>query len=187
MSSRKPSLFERLSGAFARSVLTAVAESRAGVVPNSTAKRPAKGPGDPVQYDISEPTSNALTRGVRVVVQSMYLPDQSSPEQNHYAFAYTVAIANEGDVPVQLKTRHWIITDGNGEVREVKGPGVVGKQPHLQPGESFAYTSGSVLPTPVGTMHGTYQMFLDDGTQFDAKIAPFTLAWPLFGRTRNVN
>lgn len=183
MSRRKPSLFARLSGAFARSVFTTVAESRAGVVPGGTPKEQS----EPVNFDISEPTSNAMTRGVRVVVQSMYLPDQSSPEDGHYAFAYTVAIANEGDVPVQLRTRHWIITDGKGEVREVKGPGVVGKQPHLQPGESFAYTSGSVLPTPVGTMHGTYQMFFDDGSQFDATIAPFTLAWPLFGRSQTMN
>jgi ApaG protein len=140
-----------------------------------------------VRPTVSEPTSNALTEGIRVIVQSIYLPEQSSPEADHYAFAYTVAIVNEGDVPAQLRTRHWLITDADGDIRHVRGDGVVGKQPRLQPGESFQYTSSCMLPTPMGTMHGTYQMVRDDGSQFDAEIAPFTLAWPLIECNRVLN
>lgn len=130
---------------------------------------------------VAEPTSTAVTEGIRVTVRAVYLPQQSSPEDRRYVFAYTVDIANEGTAPAQLRTRHWIITDGNGKVEEVKGPGVVGETPRLQPGQSFRYTSGCVLETPVGTMHGTYQMYRDDDSRFDAVIAPFTLAAP----TRN--
>jgi ApaG protein len=124
--------------------------------------------------------SNALTRGIRVTVSTEYLAEQSMP--GHYVFAYKVRIANEGVETVQLRTRHWIITDAKGEVREVKGDGVVGAQPILGPGVDFVYESGCVLTTPRGTMHGTYQMYREDGTFFDAEIAPFVLAAPTQGR-----
>jgi ApaG protein len=123
-------------------------------------------------------TSEAVTRGVRVRVQSRYAPDQSQPQSNQWMFLYTVDISNEGEETVQLVTRHWIITDGTGHIEEVRGPGVVGKQPVLAPGQSFRYTSGCPLSTPFGTMHGTYQMITPDGEQFDAEIAPFTLSEP---------
>ncbi len=122
--------------------------------------------------------SVALTEGVRVTVTSRYLPEQSAPRARRYVWAYTVRIENEGTAPAKLVTRHWIITDARGEVDEVKGPGVVGEQPHLGPGESFQYTSGCVLQTPRGTMHGSYQMVRDDGRGFDADIAAFTLRMP---------
>ncbi len=122
--------------------------------------------------------SEALTRGIRVRVQSEYSPDQSAPSKNQWFFLYTVTISNEGADTVQLLTRHWIITDGTGHIEEVRGPGVVGKQPTLKPGESFEYTSGSPLSTPFGVMEGTYQMVTQDGERFDAKIAPFTLSEP---------
>lgn len=115
---------------------------------------------------------------VKVDVETEYVADQSSPEANRYVFAYTITIRNEGTVPTKLLTRHWIITDANGKVQEVRGDGVVGKQPHLRPGEGFQYTSGTLLETPVGSMHGSYQMLADDGTQFDAAISPFTLSLP---------
>jgi ApaG protein len=123
-------------------------------------------------------SSEAVTRGVRVLVQSEYAPDKSRPQQNEWFFLYTVRITNEGSEPVQLVTRHWIITDGTGHVEEVRGPGVVGKQPTLKPGESFEYTSGCPLTTPFGVMEGTYQMVSESGALFDAKIAPFTLSEP---------
>ncbi len=122
--------------------------------------------------------SNAVTEGIRVTVTSVYVPEQSAPSAKRYVFAYTVKIANEGREPAQLKTRHWIITDGTGKVEEVRGPGVVGQTPNLKPGEHFEYTSGCVLQTPRGEMRGTYQMFRPDGRQFDAAIAPFALALP---------
>jgi ApaG protein len=122
--------------------------------------------------------SEALTRGVRVKVQSLYVPERSSPPQSHYFFAYHVRIANEGDETVQLMSRHWIITDGEGREEQVKGPGVVGEQPVLAPGESFEYTSFCPLRTPIGSMHGTYQMVTPGGEEFDAEIAPFSLAVP---------
>ena len=127
---------------------------------------------------IAEPTSTAVTDGIRVTVRAQYLAEQSAPEKSRYVFAYTVAIANEGGAPAQLRTRHWIITDGRGKIEEVKGDGVVGEQPRLAPGQRFQYTSGCVLATPVGTMHGTYRMWRDDGSYFDATIAPFSLASP---------
>ena len=108
----------------------------------------------------------------------MYLADRSAPDEGSYAFAYHVTIANEGAERVRLMRRHWIITDGNGRVEEVEGPGVVGQQPVLAPGESFTYTSGCPLGTPFGVMEGTYQMVTQGGEQFDAKIAPFTLSEP---------
>lgn len=127
---------------------------------------------------VAEPTSVAVTDGIRVRVQSHYLADQSSPRDDRYVFAYTITITNEGAWPAQLRTRHWIITDGRGAVEEVRGDGVVGEQPRLMPGQSFQYTSGCVLTTAVGTMHGTYRMWRDDGSYFDAVIAPFSLASP---------
>lgn len=127
---------------------------------------------------VAEPTSTATTEGIRVRVQSQYLADQSSPRDDRYVFAYTITISNEGDSTAQLRTRHWIITDARGVVEEVRGDGVVGEQPRLVPGQSFQYTSGCVLNTTVGTMHGTYRMWRDDGSYFDAVIAPFSLASP---------
>ncbi|MBT8495296.1 MAG: Co2+/Mg2+ efflux protein ApaG [Deltaproteobacteria bacterium] len=122
--------------------------------------------------------SNALTEHVRVTVQSTYLPQHSSPDDGRFVFAYTVELANEGPLPVQLLTRHWVITDGRGRVEEGRGPGVVGETPRLENGQTFQYTSGCVLDTPRGTMHGSYQMIRDDGHRFDAEIAPFVLSTP---------
>jgi len=115
---------------------------------------------------------------IEVQVDTMYLPSESDPDDNRYVFAYTITIENQGTVPAQLMTRHWIITDANGKVQEVKGDGVVGEQPHLKPGEGFQYTSGTMLETPVGTMEGSYQMLADDGENFDAEIKAFTLSAP---------
>ncbi len=123
-------------------------------------------------------TSDAVTRGVRVHVESEYAAERSQPSQNQWFFLYTITIANEGRETVQLLTRHWIITDAAGRVEEVRGPGVVGKQPILKPGDSFTYTSGCPLNTPFGVMQGTYQMVTDGGEHFDATIAPFTLSEP---------
>lgn len=114
----------------------------------------------------------------KVIVQATYLPDQSSVEDNQYAFAYTVTITNIGSVSAQLISRHWIITDANNQVQEVKGLGVVGAQPLLQPNQSFDYTSGTLLATPVGSMRGTYKIVAEDANFFDAIIEPFTLAVP---------
>ena len=114
----------------------------------------------------------------KVSVQTAYLPDQSSPDDSKYAFAYTVTISNIGSVTAQLISRHWIITDANNHVQEVKGLGVVGAQPLLQPGQQFEYTSGTLLPTPIGSMRGTYKVVAEDGTLFDAVIESFTLAVP---------
>ena len=115
---------------------------------------------------------------VTVAVKSAYLAEQSDPARNHYVFAYTITITNTGTVAAQLVSRHWIITDAEQKVQEVKGLGVIGKRPLLQPGESFEYTSGTSLPTAVGTMRGTYQMVADDGRTFDADIPVFTLSMP---------
>ncbi len=115
---------------------------------------------------------------IRVQVSTDYVDDQSRPESGRYVFAYTITIANNGDVPVRLLSRHWVITDANGKVQEVSGDGVVGEQPHLNPGEKFRYSSGAVLETPVGAMQGLYRMEADNGVEFDAPIAPFTLAVP---------
>jgi ApaG protein len=123
-------------------------------------------------------TSEAVTRGVRVQVESQYASERSDPAKNQWFFVYSVRITNEGQETVQLLTRHWIITDGTGHLEEVRGPGVVGKQPTLKPGESFEYTSGCPLGTPFGVMEGTYQMVTEQGERFDAKIAPFTLSEP---------
>ena len=107
-----------------------------------------------------------------------FIPNQSSPENDHYVFAYTMTIRNAGSIAAQLVSRHWIITDAANDVQEVRGLGVVGKQPLLQPGESFQYTSGCALPTPVGTMRGSYQMAAEDGIHFEADVPEFTLAVP---------
>jgi ApaG protein len=115
---------------------------------------------------------------VTVVPKSTYVEDQSDPAKNQYVFAYTITLTNTGNVAVQLVSRHWVITDANSKVIEVKGLGVVGQQPQLKPGESFEYTSGTHLETAVGTMRGTYQMVADDGKEFDAPIPPFTLSVP---------
>jgi ApaG protein len=122
--------------------------------------------------------SVALTQGIRVSVETTYLPEQSDPPSHRFVFAYTVTITNEGRDIVKLKTRHWIITDATGHVEEVRGEGVVGEQPELEPNQAFQYTSGCILKTPWGTMNGTYQMYRKDGSMFDAEIAPFLLATP---------
>jgi ApaG protein len=122
--------------------------------------------------------SDAVTRGIRVQVTSEYLPERSSPSDEHYFFTYHVRISNEGTERARLVTREWIITDSNGDVQRVSGPGVVGEQPVLGPGDAFEYSSFCPLRTPVGSMHGSYQMETQDGDAFDAVIAPFTLAVP---------
>jgi ApaG protein len=123
-------------------------------------------------------TSEAVTRGVRVAVVSEYSADRSRPDQKEWFFLYTITISNESKDTVQLISRHWIITDGDGRIEEVKGAGVVGRQPVLTPGESFTYTSGCPLTTPFGMMEGTYQMVVAEGDGFNVKIAPFTLSEP---------
>lgn len=115
---------------------------------------------------------------LRIDVATKYVVDQSAPDVGRYVFAYTITIENLSDFPARLLRRHWIITDANGKVQEVSGDGVVGEQPHLNPGESFRYSSGAVLETPVGAMQGSYEMKADNGTNFNAPIAPFTLAVP---------
>ena len=120
----------------------------------------------------------AITRGIRVVVRTQYLPEQSDVHATRFVFAYTNRIANEGDEQIQLRSRHWYILHGSGKQEEVTGPGVVGQQPKIAPGQAFEYTSGCVLTTPHGTMHGTYEMVLGDGSVFDAEIPAFSLAVP---------
>ena len=115
---------------------------------------------------------------IRVQVATRYIDEQSRPDAGRYVFAYTITITNDGDVAARLISRHWIITDANGKIQEVNGDGVVGEQPHLNPGEQFRYSSGAVLETPVGSMQGLYRMEAEDGLYFDAPIAPFTLAVP---------
>jgi ApaG protein len=107
-----------------------------------------------------------------------YVREQSDPNDKRFVFAYTITIKNIGEVPAKLLTRHWLITDANGKVQEVRGEGVVGEQPHIKPGQGFRYSSGAVLETPVGSMQGSYQMLADDGSLFDAPISPFSLAVP---------
>ena len=115
---------------------------------------------------------------ISVEVLTQYLEDQSEPREGRYVFSYTITIRNEGPVAAKLLTRHWIITDANGRVQEVRGEGVVGEQPHLAPGQGFRYASGAVLETPVGVMQGSYQMITDTGERFVAPLAPFQLAIP---------
>lgn len=132
--------------------------------------------------------SVAVTQGVRVEVRSQYVAERSSPAEHRYFFAYTVRISNEGAEVVRLVSRHWIITDQHGRIEEVRGPGVVGEQPVLGPGESFEYTSACPLATPFGTMHGTYEMVRPgDGGRFDAEIAAFALEAPNARRPQFVN
>jgi ApaG protein len=123
---------------------------------------------------MSEPASHKI----RVDVSTNYVDEQSKPDESRYVFAYTITIRNEGKVPARLMTRHWVITDANGKVQEVRGEGVVGEKPYLKPGQGFRYSSGAVIETPVGAMQGSYQLVADDGSRFDAPIAPFTLAMP---------
>jgi len=115
---------------------------------------------------------------IKVRVHSTYVEEQSSPENEQYVFAYTITIENIGTIPAKLLTRHWIITDSNGKIREVRGDGVVGEQPYLRPGEAFRYTSAAMIETPVGSMHGSYQLIADDGVAFDAPIVAFGLSIP---------
>jgi ApaG protein len=122
--------------------------------------------------------SDTTTRGIRVQVESFYDEDRSSPQESYYFFAYQVRISNEGAEKAQLISRQWIITDANGEAQRVQGPGVVGEQPVLAPGEAFEYTSFCPLSTAVGTMQGSYHMVRPDGSSFEAEIAPFSLAMP---------
>ena len=123
-------------------------------------------------------TSEAVTRNIRVSVEAVYSPPHSRPSQQQWFFVYTIHIVNEGDEAVQLVSRHWIITDAVGSIEHVRGLGVVGEQPVLEPGESFEYSSGCPLTTPSGEMRGTYQMVTEDGDHFDVEIAPFALHEP---------
>ena len=120
--------------------------------------------------------SEAVTRAIRVEVESQFDPSRSRPGEGQWFYLYTVTISNEGTETVQLMNRHWIITDGDGDVEEVRGPGVVGEQPILEPGESFTYTSGCPLTTPFGTMHGSYEMVVGNGETFDAEVGMFELS-----------
>ena len=115
---------------------------------------------------------------IRIQVATQYVDDQSEPDVDRYVFAYTITIENLSELPAQLLSRHWVITDANGKVQEVSGDGVVGEQPKLGPGETYRYSSGAVLETPVGAMQGRYRMQAEDGIDFDAPIPPFTLAVP---------
>jgi ApaG protein len=122
--------------------------------------------------------SSALTDGIRVSVRSAFRPERSDPEKARWLFSYTVRIENEGDQPAKLVARHWIITDAAGSDEEVVGEGVIGHQPRLEPGQQFEYTSFCVLGTPHGSMRGSYRMLRDDGSTFEARIAPFPLLVP---------
>ena len=115
---------------------------------------------------------------INIQVKTQYLPDRSNPAESRYAFAYTITITNQGNVTAKLLSRHWLITHSDQQQEEVRGDGVVGEQPVLLPGQSFNYTSGAVISTPVGSMHGSYQMISEDGHHFDAPIPAFTLAIP---------
>ena len=122
--------------------------------------------------------SDQSQHNITIEVETSYIEGQSEPDNERYVFSYTITIRNEGEIPAQLLSRHWIITDANGNTQEVKGEGVVGEQPNLKPGEGFQYTSGTMIETPVGSMEGSYQMVADDGEEFNAVIAPFTLSIP---------
>lgn len=123
--------------------------------------------------------SDTVTRGIRIIVQPRFVAERSGPDRDQYLFAYHITIRNEGEQTVQLLSRHWVITDGEGKVEDVRGPGVVGYQPVLAPGEEFQYTSGCPLTTPVGAMHGEFNMVVPDTREsFDARISPFRLAVP---------
>jgi ApaG protein len=122
--------------------------------------------------------SEANKYEIRVDVVTRFLPEQSDPDSDRYVFSYAITITNTGSVAAQLVSRHWLITDADGEVQEVRGLGVVGDQPRLEPGDKYEYASGTAIETPVGTMKGTYQMVADDGTRFDAVIPEFVLSMP---------
>lgn len=124
------------------------------------------------------PKARTTRHCIEVDVATAYVDDQSKPDESRYVFSYMITIRNEGQVPARLLTRHWVITDANGKVQEVRGEGVVGEQPYLLPGQGFRYSSGAILETPVGAMQGSYQMVADDGHRFEAPIAPFRLAIP---------
>jgi ApaG protein len=132
-----------------------------------------------------EPMYRAATRNIEVTVNPRFLSERSSPENGYFFWAYTIEITNRGTETVQLKTRHWRITDAHGRLQEVRGPGVVGEQPTLKPGQSFEYTSGVPLPTPSGFMVGTYQMVTDEGVSFNIDIPAFSLDSPSNARTLN--
>jgi ApaG protein len=119
-----------------------------------------------------------MTQQINVDVDTLYIESESSPVNSQYVFAYTITVTNTGTEAAKLMTRHWVITDANGHIEEVRGDGVVGEQPHLKPGEGFQYTSGAVLKTPIGTMSGSYQMMADNGNNFDADIPEFILSSP---------
>ena len=123
-------------------------------------------------------SSEALTQGIRVSVECRYAPEYSQPQRNQWFFLYTIQITNEGAEQVQLLSRHWVIRDATGRVEEVRGPGVVGETPVLEPGEAFEYTSGCPLTTPFGSMEGSYEMATAKGERFQAEVAPFTLREP---------
>ncbi len=122
--------------------------------------------------------SESVAADIKIDVDTRYLKEQSAPEDSQYAFAYTITIRNEGEQAVRLLNRHWIITDADGEVQEVRGAGVVGEQPLIKPGEHYRYTSGTLMPTPVGTMEGSYEMITEEGRPFITPIEPFTLVCP---------
>lgn len=122
--------------------------------------------------------TDQLNNQIDIEVETHYIEEQSQPQEQRFVFAYTITIRNNGEQPATLVSRHWVITDGNGNTQEVRGEGVVGEQPHIGPGDNFRYTSGTVLDTPVGTMQGSYLMRGDDGTEFEAPIPIFTLSTP---------
>lgn len=122
--------------------------------------------------------SESDSQPIDIGVETRYIEEQSDPKADRYVFAYTITISNAGKLPAKLVNRHWVITDANGKIQEVRGQGVVGEQPHLEPGEQFQYTSGTVIETPVGTMEGEYEMVTDQGNAFLAPIDRFTLSIP---------
>jgi ApaG protein len=121
---------------------------------------------------------NENTHNIKILVDTYYIKAESNEETNRFVFAYTITIENKGFIAAKLLTRHWIITDANNRVQEVKGKGVIGEQPRLETGESFKYTSGTMIETPVGSMQGSFHMERDDGEQFEVEIVPFSLAIP---------
>jgi ApaG protein len=132
----------------------------------------------PARQRLKSLTVDTTNHKIRVDVETHFVEEQSDPKERRFVFAYTITLRNEGPLPAKLLTRHWIITDANGKVQEVRGDGVVGEQPHLKPGQGFRYSSGTMIETPVGAMQGSYQMVADDGERFDAPIPPFRLAMP---------
>lgn len=125
-----------------------------------------------------QPTETLPRHSIRVEVETAYLEEQSEPAERRFVFSYTITIHNDGELPARLLSRHWVITDANGRVQEVRGDGVVGEQPYIKPGQGFRYSSGAVIETPVGAMQGHYQMVGDDGLHFEAPIPAFRLAKP---------